>query len=119
MRKPEQAATLEALGAEHVVDSPCPTLTNGWSKPFRRPGLPWPSTRSVAEPRPATSFLRQWNAASRRLEFWTPYDRLSTAGLHLRIADFGPTIIQRTFGMRWSVGGYLPTDASGGSVARR
>ena len=26
---------------------------------------------------------------------------------------FGPTTIQRTFGMRWSVGGYLLTDAIG------
>lgn len=47
-------------------------------------------------------------------EFWTPYG----SAVHKQVyvygsLDFSPTTIERTFGMRWGVGGYLLTDALG------
>ncbi|HMX72180.1 MAG TPA: zinc-binding dehydrogenase [Solirubrobacterales bacterium] len=113
VRKPEQAATLEALGAEHVVDSSLPDFDQRLVEAISATGATL-AFDAVGGGTLASDILSAMERSQPPAEFWTPYG----SAVHKQVytygsLDFGPTIIQRTFGMRWSVGGYLLTDALG------
>lgn len=113
VRKPEQAATLRDLGAEHVVDSSLPDFQEQLLESIKATGATL-AFDAVGGGTLASDILAAMERAQPPAEYWTPYG----SAVHKQVytygsLDFGPTVIQRTFGMRWSVGGYLLTDAIG------
>ena len=113
VRKPEQAETLRDLGAEHVVDSSLPDFQEQLLESIKATGATL-AFDAVGGGTLASDILAAMERAQPPAEYWTPYG----SAVHKQVytygsLDFGPTVIQRTFGMRWSVGGYLLTDAIG------
>ena len=113
VRKPEQAETLRDLGAEHVVDSSLPDFQEQMLESIKATGATL-AFDAVGGGTLASDILAAMERAQPPAEYWTPYG----SAVHKQVytygsLDFGPTVIQRTFGMRWSVGGYLLTDAIG------
>jgi NADPH:quinone reductase len=108
VRRPEQAAALSALGATHVCDS---------SQPGFRESL----TESIAETGATLGFdaigggmlvseiLHAMEVAAARSQ---PGFRRYGTTVHKQVyiygsLDPGPTVLQRTWGVAWSVGGWL------------
>lgn len=113
VRKPEQATTLRDLGAEHVVDFSQPDFQEQLGEAITATGATL-AFDAVGGGSLASDILAAMERSQPPAEHWTPYG----SAVHKQVyiygsLDFGPTTIQRTFGMRWSVGGYLLTDAIG------
>ena len=60
----------------------------------------------------AGEILAAMERCTEPLAQWTPYGSTTHKQVYIYGSlDFGPTTIHRTFGMRWSIGGFLLTDA--------
>ena len=113
VRSEAQAETLRELGAEHVVDSSLPGFTERLTEAVSATGATL-AFDAVGGGSLASDILNAMERSAPPAEVWTPYG----SSIHKQVyiygsLDFGPTLIQRTVGMRWSVGGYLLTDALG------
>jgi NADPH:quinone reductase-like Zn-dependent oxidoreductase len=113
VRSDAQAETLRELGAEYVVDSSLPDFKDRLTEAVSATGATL-AFDAVGGGSLASDILNAMERSAPPADVWTPYG----SSIHKQVyiygsLDFGPTLIQRTFGMRWSVGGYLLTDALG------
>lgn len=113
VRSAEQEATLRSIGAEYVVDSSQPDFREKLTEAVSATGATL-AFDAVGGGSLASDILNAMERSAPPAEVWTPYGSSIQKQVYLYGSlDFGPTVIQRTFGMRWSVGGYLLTDALG------
>jgi NADPH2:quinone reductase len=108
VRKPEQAAVLSAIGAKFVCDSSSPTFMADLTDALAATGatIAFDATGGGTL---AGQILQCMEAAINRSA--KEYSRYGSA-VHKQVYLYGgldtrPTEIQRTFGMAWSVGGWL------------
>lgn len=113
VRSAEQSATLADLGAEHVIDSSLPDFTERLAEAVSATGATL-AFDAVGGGSLASDILVAMERSMPPAEQWTPYGSATHKQVYIYGSlDFGPTVIQRSFGMRWAVGGYLLTDALG------
>ena len=108
VRKPEQAALLRGLGARYICDSSAPDFAEQLTQALVETGatLAFDATGGGTL---ASQILACMEAALGRNA--TTYSRYGT-NTHKQVYLYGgldtsPTVIQRTFGMSWGVGGWL------------
>ena len=108
VRKPEQAAVLRAIGAQHVCDSSAPSFIADLTDALAATGatIAFDATGGGTL---AGQILQCMEAAINRTA--KEYSRYGSA-VHKQVYLYGhldtrPTEIQRTFGMAWGVGGWL------------
>ncbi|MFN3440471.1 MAG: zinc-binding dehydrogenase [Acidovorax sp.] len=108
VRKPEQAALLREMGAQHVCDSTAPTFMADLTDALAATGatIAFDATGGGTL---AGQILQCMESAINRTA--KEYSRYGSA-VHKQVYLYGhldtrPTEIQRTFGMAWSVGGWL------------
>jgi len=110
VRKPEQAALLRAQGAQHIVDSSAPTFLDDLTNALEATGATI-AFDAIGGGKLAGQILACMEAAALRTA--KEYSRYgSTTHKQVYIyggLDRGPTEISRSFGMAWSVGGWLLT----------
>jgi NADPH2:quinone reductase len=113
VRRAEQAEVLRGLGAAHVVDSSQPDFADQLTEAIRETGATL-AFDAIGGGSMAGDILTAMERAQPPLESYTPYG--STARKQVYIygsLDFGPTVIDRKFGLTWGVGGFLLTTALG------
>jgi NADPH2:quinone reductase len=111
VRSAEQQSTLEALGAQHVVDSSLPDFTDRLAAAVAATGATI-AFDAVGGGTLASDILAAMERSATPSEQWTPYGSATHKQVYLYGSlDHSPTTIRRTFGMRWSLGGFLLTDA--------
>lgn len=113
VRSAEQGTTLRELGAEHVVDSSLPDFAERLAEAVAATGATL-AFDAVGGGTLAGDILAAMERNAEPTDRWTPYG----SNVHKQVyiygsLDMSPTSIHRTFGLRWSVGGYLLTDALG------
>lgn len=108
VRKPEQVATLKAIGAEHVCNSSDDSFEKGLTEALVTTGatLAFDATgggdlasriltcMEIAASRNATEFSRYGSTTHKQVYIYGGLDR-------------SPTQLNRSFGMAWGVGGWL------------
>jgi len=109
VRKPEQAALLRTLGAQHVVDSSAPTFADDLVEAFAATGATI-AFDAIGGGRLASQILTAMEAAIGRRQSG-PYSRYGSA-VHKQVylygtLDPGPTEVVRNFGFSWGIGGWL------------
>jgi NADPH2:quinone reductase len=111
VRSAEQAATLGNLGAEYVVDSSLPDFADRLAAAIAATHATL-GFDAVGGGTLAGDILAAMERAVEPSDAWTPYGSTTHKQIYLYGSlDPSPTTIRRTFGMRWSVGGFLLTDA--------
>ena len=113
VRSPEQVELLEGIGATHVVDSSRDDFAQQLTDAVRETGATL-GFDAVGGGSLASDILNAMERAQPPLESWTPYG----TSVHKQVyiygsLDFGPTVIERRFGLTWGIGGYLLTNALG------
>jgi NADPH:quinone reductase len=110
VRRPEQVAILRGQGAEHVVDSSSPTFIDDLTTALVTTGatLAFDATGGGTLASDILSCME--SAANARA---TTYSRYGS-DVHKQVYIYGgldrsPTTLTRTFGMAWSIGGWLLT----------
>ena len=109
VRRPEQVDLLRALGAEHVCDSSRPTFADDLTAALVATGATL-AFDAVGGGDLAGRILASMEAAITSSGSGG-YDRYGSS-THKQVyvyggLDRGPTVIERTFGMAWGVGGWL------------
>jgi NADPH:quinone reductase-like Zn-dependent oxidoreductase len=113
VRSAKQSQTLIDLGAEHVVDSSRPDFQERLLESVTATGATL-AFDAVGGGSLASDILNAMEQSQPPAEYWTPYGSPTHKQVYIYGSlDFSPTAIQRSFGMRWAVGGYLLTDALG------
>jgi len=113
VRRPEQAETLRAIGAVHVVDSSQPDFQDKLTEAVRETGATL-AFDAIGGGTIASDILTAMERAQPPLPSWTPYGTTVLKQVYIYGSlDFAPTVIQRVFGLSWSVSGYLLTNALG------
>lgn len=110
VRSQEQAEILRGIGATHIVDSTAPTFMADLTEAVAATGATL-AFDAIGGGKLAGQLLSAMEAAANRTA--GAYSRYgSTTHKQVYIyggLDTGPTIINRTFGMYWGVGGWLLT----------
>jgi NADPH2:quinone reductase len=111
VRSAEQRTALTALGAEHVVDSALPDFADRLAEAVAAIGATL-AFDAVGGGTLAGDILAAMEHAVEPADYWTPYGSTTHKQVYIYGSlDQSPTAIRRTFGMRWSIGGFLLTDA--------
>jgi NADPH:quinone reductase-like Zn-dependent oxidoreductase len=111
VRRAEQAEVLRELGAVHVVDSSAPDFTERLTEAIRTTGATL-AFDAIGGGSLAGDILNAMERAQPPLESYTPYGTTVLKQVYIYGAlDFSPTILDRRFGLTWSVSGYLLTNA--------
>ncbi len=111
VRRGEQAQLLGELGAVHVVDSSQPDFANRLTDAIRETGATL-AFDAIGGGSLAGEILAAIERAQPPLSSYTPYGTTVHKQLYIYGSlDFSPTVIDRTFGLTWSVSGYLLTNA--------
>jgi NADPH2:quinone reductase len=111
VRRPEQAQVLRDLGAVHVVDSSQPDFADRLTDAIRDTGATL-AFDAIGGGSLVGDILTAMERAQPPLASYTPYG--STVHKQVYVygsLDFSPTVIDRKFGLTWSVAGYLLTNA--------
>ena len=111
VRRAEQGGVLRGLGAVHVVDSSRPDFADRLTEAIGEIGATL-AFDAVGGGSLAGEILTAMERAQPPLTSYTPYG----TSVHKQVyiygsLDFSPTVIDRKFGLTWSVGGYLLTNA--------
>ena len=108
VRKPEQAALLRSLGARWVCDQSAEDFEAQLTQAIVETGATL-AFDATGGGRLATTVLTCMEAAlSRDLKVYSRYGSSTHKQVYLYgNLDTGPTVIERRFGMSWSVGGWL------------
>ncbi len=122
VRRGEQAQVLGDLGAVYVVDSSEPDFADRLTDAIRDTGATL-AFDAVGGGSLAGEILTAMERAQPPLASYTPYGTTVHKQVYIYGSlDFSPTVIDRTFGLTWSVGGYLLTTAlarlDGEAIAR-
>ena len=111
VRRAEQAEALRDLGAAHVVDSSQPDFADRLTEAIRETGATL-AFDAVGGGSLAGDILTAMERAQPPLASYTPYGTTVHKQVYIYGSlDFSPTVIDRKFGLSWSVGGYLLTNA--------
>jgi NADPH2:quinone reductase len=111
VRRAEQAEVLRGLGAVHVVDSSQPDFTERLTEEIRATGATL-AFDAIGGGSLAGDILTAMERAQPPLESYTPYGTTVLKQVYIYGSlDFSPTILDRRFGLTWSVSGYLLTTA--------
>jgi NADPH:quinone reductase len=111
VRRTEQAHMLRDIGAVHVVDSSQPDFAERLTEAIRETGATL-AFDAIGGGRLAGEILAAMERAQPPLTSYTPYGTSVCKQVYIYGSlDFSPTVIDRTFGLTWSVGGYLLTNA--------
>ncbi|HXD55721.1 MAG TPA: zinc-binding dehydrogenase [Solirubrobacteraceae bacterium] len=113
VRRPEQAEVLRELGAVHVVDSSQPDFAARLTEAIRETGATL-AFDAIGGGSIASDILNAMERAQPPLQSYTPYGTTVLKQVYIYGSlDFSPTVIERRFGLTWSLGGYLLTNALG------
>jgi NADPH:quinone reductase-like Zn-dependent oxidoreductase len=111
VRRAEQAQVLYDLGAVHVVDSSQPKFPDQLTEAIRATGATL-AFDAIGGGSLAGDILTAMERAQPPLTSWTPYGTSVLKQVYIYGSlDFSPTVIDRKFGLTWSVAGYLLTNA--------
>jgi NADPH-dependent curcumin reductase CurA len=111
VRRAEQTQALRDLGAVHVVDSSQPDFADRLTEAVRDTGATL-AFDAVGGGSLAGEILTAMERAQPPLTSYTPYGTTVHKQVYIYGSlDFSPTVIERKFGLSWSVGGYLLTNA--------
>jgi NADPH:quinone reductase-like Zn-dependent oxidoreductase len=111
VRRAEHAQVLHDLGAVHVVDSSQPDFADQLTDAIRDTGATL-AFDAIGGGSLAGDILAAMERAQPPLSSWTPYGTTVLKQVYIYGSlDFSPTVIDRKFGLTWSVGGYLLTNA--------
>jgi NADPH:quinone reductase len=111
VRRAEQAQALRDIGAVHVVDSSQPGFADRLTDAIRDTGATL-AFDAIGGGALAGDILAAIERAQPPLTSYTPYGTTVLKQVYIYGSlDFSPTIIDRKFGLAWSVGGYLLTTA--------
>ncbi|MDE2061808.1 MAG: zinc-binding dehydrogenase [Bradyrhizobium sp.] len=108
VRKPEQAEILHKIGAKHIVDSTSPTFLEDLTEALAETGATI-AFDAIGGGKLAGQILACMEAAiNRSAKVYSRYG----SNVHKQVyiygmLDPGPTELYRSFGMTWSVGGWL------------
>ena len=110
VRSPEQVELLRAAGAEHVCNSAAPVASSAASRSSRKPGATLAFDAIGGGPLAGQILGAMERVASARSSRHNRYG----SGIHKQVyiygsLDLGPTVIDRSFGLDWGVGGWLVT----------
>lgn len=113
VRRAEQVQILRDLGAVHVVDSSQPDFSDRLTDALRDTGATL-AFDAIGGGSLAGEILLAMERAQPPLASYTPYGSTTHKQVYIYGSlDFSPTVIDRKFGLSWSVGGYLLTTALG------
>ncbi len=111
VRRAEQAQVLRDLGAVHVLDSSEPDFADRLTEAIRETGATL-AFDAIGGGSLAGDILTAMERAQPPLASYTPYGTTVYKQVYIYGSlDFSPTIIERKFGLTWSIGGYLLTNA--------
>jgi NADPH:quinone reductase len=111
VRRAEQAQVLRDLGAVHVVDSSGPDFASRLTDAIRETGATL-AFDAIGGGSLAGDILAAMERAQPPLTSYTPYGTTVHKQVYIYGSlDFSPTVIDRKFGLAWSLGGYLLTNA--------
>ena len=111
VRSGDQAQALRDLGAVHVVDSSQPGFADRLTEAVRDTGATL-AFDAIGGGALVGDILAAMERAQPPLTSYTPYGTTVLKQVYIYGSlDFSPTIIDRKFGLAWSVGGYLLTSA--------
>ncbi len=111
VRRAEQAQVLRDLGAVHVVDSSQPDFANRLTDAIRETDATL-AFDAIGGGSLVGDILTAMERAQPPLTSYTPYGTTVHKQVYIYGSlDFAPTVIDRKFGLTWSVGGYLLTTA--------
>ncbi len=111
VRRAEQARVLRDLGAVHVVDSSQSDFADRLTEAIRETGATL-AFDAIGGGSLAGDILTAMERAQPPLTSYTPYGTAVPKQVYIYGSlDFSPTVIDRKFGLTWSVGGYLLTNA--------
>jgi hypothetical protein len=111
VRRAEQAQVLRDLGAVHVVDSSEPHFADQLTEAIRETGATL-AFDAIGGGSIVGDILTAMERAQPPLTSYTPYGTTVHKQVYIYGSlDFSPTVIDRKFGLTWSVGGYLLTTA--------
>ncbi len=111
VRRAEQAQVLRDLGAVHVVDSSGPDFAHRLTDAICETGATL-AFDAIGGGSLAGDILTAMERAQPPLTSYTPYGTTVHKQVYIYGSlDFSPTVIDRKFGVAWSVGGYLLTNA--------
>ena len=111
VRRAEHAQVLRDLGAVHVVDSSGPDFATRLADAIRDTGATL-AFDAIGGGSLAGDILTAMERAQPPLTSYTPYGTSVRKQVYIYGSlDFSPTVIDRKFGVAWSVGGYLLTHA--------
>ena len=109
VRKPEQADILRSIGAEHVLDSTSPDFMKQLIAALGQTGATL-AFDAIGGGTLASSILTAMEAASSAGAEYSRYGSNTHKQLYIYGAlDRSPTILNRSFGFAWGVGGWLLT----------
>ena len=113
VRRTEHAQALRDLGAVHVIDSSQPHFADQLTEAIRDTGATL-AFDAIGGGALAGDILTAMERAQPPLTSYTPYGTTVLKQVYIYGSlDFSPTVIDRKFGLAWSVGGYLLTTALG------
>src|SRR3954452_9569245 len=113
VRRAEQAEVLRGLGAAHVVDSSQPDFAERLTEAVRETGATL-AFDAIGGGTIASDILNAMERAQPSLATYTPYGTTVHKQVYIYGSlDFGPTVIERRFGLTWGLGGFLLTNAMG------
>ena len=113
VRRAEQAELLRDLGAVHVVDSSRPDFAEQLTEAVHETGATL-AFDAIGGGSLAGDLLAAMERAQPPLASYTPYGTTVLKQVYIYGSlDFSSTVIDRRFGLTWSVGGYLLTNALG------
>ncbi|HEY4182627.1 MAG TPA: hypothetical protein VGM90_37605 [Kofleriaceae bacterium] len=108
VRRPAQAETLRALGAEHIVDSSAPTFFDDLVAAIAATNATIAFDAIGGGPQVSQILNAMERVAARSMKQFSHYGSptLKQAYIYGSL-DRSPTPLIRTFGLAWSIGGYL------------
>jgi NADPH2:quinone reductase len=113
VRSDEQVQTLQGIGATHVVNSSLPDFADRLTEAIADTGATL-GFDAVGGGSLAGDILTAMERAQPPLVQWTPYGSTTHKQVYIYGSlDFGPTVVERRFGLTWGIGGYLLTNALG------
>jgi NADPH2:quinone reductase len=112
VRKPEQVQLLRAIGARHVCNSSEPSFMSELIEAVAATGATL-AFDAVGGGKQGSQILTAMEvAATRKAGSYSRYGSTTHKQLYIYGGlDRGPTVLTRSFGMAWSVGGYLVAGA--------
>ena len=110
VRSPAQAKILKDIGAKHVVDSTAPTFLNDLTQALVETGATIAFDAIGGGKLPGQILTAMEMAINKTAKTYSRYG----SSVHKQVyiyggLDTGPTTLNRSFGMMWSVGGWLLT----------